>query len=146
MTGKSLEPALRDIIDAIDHIHRKLDGVTLEAFEADLDRRRIVERNIEIISEASRRLPDDLKGRYPDIPWQKVAGIGNILRHDYDAVSHTNNSCSGADRLLLRQLDRGDEPRTDPGADITQTLISARPGAIPKRHLPTPSISPPPPT
>ncbi len=87
MAGKSLEPALRDIIDAIDHIHSKVDGIAFDAFEGDLDRRRIVERNVEIISEASRRLSDELKGRYPEIPWQKVAGIGNILRHDYDAVS-----------------------------------------------------------
>ena len=60
---RSPEPALRDIIDAIDHIHSKMDRVTLEVFEGDLDRRRIVERNVEIISEASRRLPDDLKDR-----------------------------------------------------------------------------------
>lgn len=42
---------------------------------------------MEIISEASRRLPEPLKARYPEIPWQKVAGIGNVLRHDYGNVS-----------------------------------------------------------
>ena len=61
--------------------------VSLEEFQSDLDRRRIVERNVEIISEASRRLPDDLKDRHPEIPWKKVAGIGNIVRHDYENVS-----------------------------------------------------------
>ena len=45
-----------------------------------------VERNVEIISEASRRLPEDLKERHPEIPWKKVSGIGNILRHDYESV------------------------------------------------------------
>jgi uncharacterized protein with HEPN domain len=39
-----------------------------------------------MISEASRRLPDQLKDRYPEIPWKKVAGIGNVLRHDYENV------------------------------------------------------------
>lgn len=87
MPEKSPEPALRDIVDAIGHIHSKLEGVSLETFQGDLDRRRIVERNVEIISEASRRLSADLKERYPDIPWPKVAGIGNVLRHDYDTVS-----------------------------------------------------------
>ena len=86
MTEKSSEPHLRDIVDAIDHIHRKLEGISLEAFQSDLDRRRIVERNVEIISEASRRLSSDLKARHPEIPWNKVAGIGNILRHDYESV------------------------------------------------------------
>lgn len=46
-----------------------------------------IERNIERISEASRRLPDDLKAGYPSIPWRDIAGIGNVLRHGYDAVA-----------------------------------------------------------
>lgn len=63
-------------------------GVTLAAFEADKPKRWVVERGIEIISEASRRLPHELKARHPQIPWSKVAGIGNILRHDYQDVAH----------------------------------------------------------
>ena len=47
----------------------------------------LVERGVEIISEASRHLPDDLKARNPEIPWQKVAGIGNILRHNYESIA-----------------------------------------------------------
>jgi len=39
---------------------------------------------IEIISEASRRIPDDLKATAPDIPWRDVADIGNFLRHVYE--------------------------------------------------------------
>jgi uncharacterized protein with HEPN domain len=38
------------------------------------------------VSEASRRLPDDLKARHPAIPWKRIAGIGNVRRHDYDVV------------------------------------------------------------
>jgi uncharacterized protein with HEPN domain len=56
MAEHSLEPHLRDIIGAIEHIQSKLLNISLEAFQDDLDRRRIVERNVEIISEASRRL------------------------------------------------------------------------------------------
>lgn len=47
----------------------------------------MVERGVEIISEASRRLPDDLMDRNRDIPWRKVAGIGNVIRHDYERVA-----------------------------------------------------------
>jgi uncharacterized protein with HEPN domain len=57
-----------------------LDGVTLEAFEQNWEKRWLVERGIEIISEASRK-------RRPEIPWPKVAGIGNVLRHGYDHVA-----------------------------------------------------------
>jgi len=87
MVEKSSEPALRDILDAIEHVNAKMEGTTLDSFRADLDRRRIVERSLEIISEASRRLPGEMKDRHPDIPWKKIAGIGNVLRHEYDAVS-----------------------------------------------------------
>ncbi|HEY5225344.1 MAG TPA: HepT-like ribonuclease domain-containing protein [Methylovirgula sp.] len=87
MAEKSVTPALQDIVDSIDRINKKVDNLSFEEFRADIDRRQIIERNIEIISEASRRLPEDLKSRHPDIPWQKVASIGNILRHEYDSVS-----------------------------------------------------------
>jgi uncharacterized protein with HEPN domain len=45
-----------------------------------------VTRCLEIISEASRRLPSDLKARHPDIPWAEMAGAGNVYRHDYEDV------------------------------------------------------------
>ena len=37
--------------------------------------------------EASRHLPPELKARHPHIPWQKVAGIGNVLRHNYENIA-----------------------------------------------------------
>ena len=44
-------------------------------------------RCLEIILEASRRLPASIKRRHPDIPWKDIAGAGNIYRHDYEDVS-----------------------------------------------------------
>lgn len=52
-----------------------------------MQRQWLVERGVEIVSEASRRLADELKARHPEIPWQKVAGIGNLLRHDYESIA-----------------------------------------------------------
>jgi len=46
-----------------------------------------VTRCLEIISEASRRLPEDLKERHPSIPWRNIAGAGNVYRHDYEDVA-----------------------------------------------------------
>jgi uncharacterized protein with HEPN domain len=40
----------------------------------------------EIISEASRRLPDDLKSKHPGVDWQAIAAAGNVYRHEYEAV------------------------------------------------------------
>ena len=49
--------------------------------------RQAIERNIEIISEASRRIPAGMKTRHPDVAWREIAAIGNILRHEYPAVN-----------------------------------------------------------
>ena len=87
MTKRIVAPRLADIIEAIERIRRVLDGVTLEAFEQNWEKRWLVERGIEIISEASRYLTDEIKERRPEIPWPKVAGIGNVLRHAYDHVA-----------------------------------------------------------
>lgn len=51
--------------------------------------RRAVEREIEIISEAARRIPLELKDMEPNIPWREIAGIGNVLRHGYQIISDT---------------------------------------------------------
>jgi uncharacterized protein with HEPN domain len=84
---RSFLPRLDDIVEAIEHIRAELEGVPLPVFEADWRKRWLVERGVEIISEASRFLPNDLKARHPDIPWPKVAGIGNVLRHNYEGIS-----------------------------------------------------------
>src|SRR4249919_2489293 len=66
MTERIVAPRLADIIEAIERIRRVLDGVNLEAFEQNWEKRWLVERGIEIISEASRHLADDIKERRPD--------------------------------------------------------------------------------
>lgn len=87
MSARSLIPRLTDIIEAIERINGVLGNISLETFESDWQRQWLVERGVEIISEASRHLTDDLKARHPEIPWQKVAGIGNVLRHDYESIA-----------------------------------------------------------
>ncbi len=88
MARQSAIPRLTDIIEAIELIRDEMAGVSLAALEHDKRKRWLVERGIEIISEASRHLTDDLKTRHPEILWPKVAGIGNVIRHDYERVAH----------------------------------------------------------
>ncbi|MEO5357841.1 MAG: DUF86 domain-containing protein [Nitrospirae bacterium YQR-1] len=88
MTNPSPIPRLTDIVEAVELINSEMAGVTLPAFKSDRRKQWLVERGIEIISEASRHLPYELKDRHPEIPWPKVAGIGNVLRHDYENVAH----------------------------------------------------------
>ena len=75
-------------MEAIELIRAEMARVSLEAFEADTGKRWLAERGLEIISEASRHLSSALKTRHPNIPWRKVAGIGNVLRHEYERIAH----------------------------------------------------------
>lgn len=86
--GGTAAARLGDILEAIELIEAEIAGVSLAAFAADKRKRWLVERALEIISEASRRLPDEVKGRHENIPWRKVAGIGNVLRHEYEHVAY----------------------------------------------------------
>jgi len=87
MKALSAVPRLTDIVEAIRNIQSVTLNATMEQFELDWQKRWIVERGIEIISEASRHLPDELKRRHPEVPWPKVAAIGNILRHEYQRIA-----------------------------------------------------------
>jgi uncharacterized protein with HEPN domain len=87
MAERTLIPRLTDIIEAIERIRSTIADVTLDAFEADWQKRWLVERGVEIVSEASRHLGAEMRARHPEIPWPKVAGIGNVLRHDYERIA-----------------------------------------------------------
>lgn len=63
-----------------------MQGVSPDAFESALPQRYAVERAIEIISEASRHIPSELKQKFEHLPWHQIASIGNIIRHGYDSV------------------------------------------------------------
>ena len=62
-------------------------GMSYDAFKDDNLHLYAVTRCLEIISEASRRLPDDLKARHPSIEWREMAAAGNIYRHEYEDVA-----------------------------------------------------------
>ncbi len=79
--------ALRDIAHHIGLAASFAAGLDYDAFRADLRTVYAVTRCLEIISEASRRLPDDLKARHPSIAWKEMAGAGNVYRHDYEDVA-----------------------------------------------------------
>lgn len=83
---RSAAARLEHIQDAIRYLEAFTRGKTQSDYLSQPMMRFAVERAIEILSEASRHLPNDLKARYGDIPWAEIAGIGNILRHEYQRV------------------------------------------------------------
>jgi uncharacterized protein with HEPN domain len=78
---------LRDILHHIDLATHFASGLERSKFLADTRTVYAVTRCLEIISEASRRLPDELKARHPSIAWRQMAGAGNVYRHDYEDVA-----------------------------------------------------------
>jgi uncharacterized protein with HEPN domain len=87
MPFKPADTALRDILHHIDLAAKFSAGFDQTAFRQDIKTVYAVTRCLEIISEASRRLPDDVKARHPDIGWKQMAGAGNVYRHDYEDVA-----------------------------------------------------------
>lgn len=74
---------LRDILRSCELVATWIAGRSLGEFATERMFRAAVEREIEIVSEASRRIADDLKTRRPDLPWRDIATVGNVLRHRY---------------------------------------------------------------
>lgn len=85
---KRWEIPLLDILTAIEYIAEDTAGIDESAFLESRPVRQLVERNFEIISEASRRLSEEIKRTRPEISWRKIADIGNVLRHEYESVNH----------------------------------------------------------
>ena len=82
-----LRDRLRHILEAIESIEANCSRLDFQQFKDSKFLRFGVERCLEIISEASRHIPEAIKLQYPHIPWKRVADIGNRLRHAYDAVN-----------------------------------------------------------
>ena len=86
MAAKTVRLYLEHIQEAIGLIEQYVRGRQREDLDREPMLRQAIERNIEIISEASRRLPLEIKARHPEIPWPAIAAIGNVLRHEYYTV------------------------------------------------------------
>jgi len=90
MRSRSSEATRRWLNDIQHHIAMAqgfIAGINYEAFKDDNLHLYAVTRCLEIISEASRRLPQELKARHPSIEWREMAAAGNIYRHEYEDVA-----------------------------------------------------------
>lgn len=84
---RKVRPVLEEILDAIGGIEPHTAGKSLADFKQDWLLRLAVQRALEIISEASRHIPDDLLSLAPGVPWKQIRGMGNILRHEYHKIA-----------------------------------------------------------
>ena len=84
--SRSTAAALQDILDNIKLARSFVDRLSLDDFQDDRRTSYAVVRCLEIISEASHKLPTEIKARHATIPWTEIAGAGSVYRHHYIGV------------------------------------------------------------
>ena len=80
---------LEDILEAIHKIRAYTAGMSLPTFAADAKTFDAVVRNLEIIGEAAKGLPEPVRAQHAEIDWKRIAGLRNILIHEYFGVDAT---------------------------------------------------------
>ena len=77
-----------EMLEAIAGIENAAAGKTLADFEREWLLKHGIQRGIEIIPEAARHIPAELRDRGPEIPWKQVIAVGSVLRHDYHRIAN----------------------------------------------------------
>jgi uncharacterized protein with HEPN domain len=84
--SRNLALYLDDILTSIGKIERYTANMTREAFVADERTFDAVAHNLQVLGEAVKNIPDDMRDLYPQIEWRKIAGLRDILAHAYFAI------------------------------------------------------------
>ncbi|MHA1699264.1 MAG: HepT-like ribonuclease domain-containing protein, partial [Promethearchaeota archaeon] len=77
---------LLDILSSIQEIRAFTKGMDFEGFEKDRKTVNAVIRSLEVMGEAVKKIPPEIKDKYPEIPWKYIAGMRDKLIHEYHGV------------------------------------------------------------
>ena len=86
MAARLLRIRLADIREEIAGIRDLTKNATAASFAASWGMKRAVQHALLIIAEAAKHIPPELKDTRPEVPWQKIHGLGNMLRHEYRRI------------------------------------------------------------
>ncbi|MCL4390177.1 MAG: DUF86 domain-containing protein [Patescibacteria group bacterium] len=77
---------LQDISDAISKIEAFTSGVSYDNFVRDEEKMDAIIRNLEVIGEAAKNVPPEIREKYPEIPWEKMTSTRNKVLHEYFGI------------------------------------------------------------
>jgi uncharacterized protein with HEPN domain len=83
MPKRDPELLVEDMLAAIRKIERYTSGMDKDLFRGDEKTVDAVVRNLEILGEATRQMPEDFTAQHPEVPWRQIAGLRNRIVHDY---------------------------------------------------------------
>jgi uncharacterized protein with HEPN domain len=79
---------LEDMLTAINRVAEYIHGLTFNEFKRDFKTVDAVIRNFEVIGEASKNMPNEIKDRYPMVPWNEMYLMRNKISHEYFGVDY----------------------------------------------------------
>jgi uncharacterized protein with HEPN domain len=86
--SRSWKLFLQDIIDSGSKVIRHTEQVSYEEFVSNEILYDAVIRNLEIIGEAAKKIPEDIRRQYPEVDWRAVAGLRDVLAHAYFSIDN----------------------------------------------------------
>jgi uncharacterized protein with HEPN domain len=86
MKDRDFTDYIKDILISIQDVEEFTTGITFEDFLKDKKTIKAVIRSLEVLGEASKKIPDEIRNRYPRIPWKRMAGMRDKLIHEYFGV------------------------------------------------------------
>jgi len=104
VTNRPARVRLEDLKQAMARIRQYTAGFTYDEFIKDEKTMDAVLRNLEVIGEAARNVPEELRGKYPDVEWHRMIGLRNIISHEY----------FGVDMQIIWEVATRNVPETEP--------------------------------